>query len=179
MAKSARQIEESLNRMQQLGKRLRLLFSILFALICICTAVVTAMVFTMISDGSVNDPSHTVSVVVPLAYLIICGVGAMTLRGVSSDMAKGESPFTPAHARRISALGWMLVAVTVIELVASPGFVSIAIGPLSLINSPHVMFEELTIPLDMGAILGAVTCFSLSAIWRYGALLQAQAEDLV
>lgn len=179
MANSAQQIEESLNRMQRLGKRLRLLFTILFVSICICMVVVTAMVLAMIIDGTVDDPSHTVSIVVPPAYLIICAVGVMTLRGVSSDMAKGESPFTLAHARRISALGWMLVVIVVAELVVSPGFVAIAIGPLSFINEPYAMFEKLTMPLDMGAVLGAITCFSLSAIWRYGALLQAQTEDLV
>lgn len=179
MANSAQRIEESLNRMQRLGKRLRLLFTILFVLICICMVVVTAMVLAMIIDGTVDDPSHTVSIVVPPAYLIICAVGVMTLREVSSDMAKGESPFTLAHARRISALGWMLVVIVAVELVASPGFVAIAIGPLSFINEPYAMFEKLTMPLDMGAVLGAITCFSLSAIWRYGALLQAQAEDLV
>lgn len=179
MAKSARQIEESMNRMQQLGKRLRLLFTILVVLICICTAVIAVMVFAKISDGLVNDPSRTVSVFVPLAYMFICCVGAMTLRGISGDMANGESPFTLIHARRIRALGWMLVVVAGIELVTSPGFMSITVGPFSLINAPYAMFDELTMPLDIGAIIGAITCFSLSSIWRYGALLQSQAEDLV
>lgn len=179
MAKSAQQIEESLIKMRQLGKRLRLLFSILLALVCLCLAAVAAVALSMVADGSISDPSNTVSIVVPPLYLVICGAGAMVLRGISCDMAKGESPFTAAHARRIGALGWMLLAVAAIELIASPGFVSIVLGPLSLISSPHEMFEELTVPLDMGAVLGAIACFSIAAIWRYGALLQTQAEDLV
>ena len=79
----------------------------------------------------------------------------------------------------LGTLGWLLVAVTVIEIIVSPGFVSLVIGPFSFISAPHVMFEELTIPLDLGSILGAIACFSISAIWSYGALLQTQAEDLV
>lgn len=179
MANGARQIEDSLNRMQRLGKKLRLLFTVLLVLICICSAVVAVMVLGKISNGLIVDSSHTVSVVVPLAYLIICGMAALTLRGISGDMAEGESPFTFAHARRIGALGWMFVAVAIIEVITSPGFVAIALGPFFFVSAPQEMIEGLTIPLDMGAILCAVTCFSLSAIWRYGTLLQAQAEDLV
>ena len=179
MAKSAQQIEESLAKMQRLGRRLSLIFTVLFALACISLCVVTTIVFTMISRGALHDPSCTVSIIVPPMYLVICGVGAMTLRGIGQDMARGESPFTVSHSRQISVLGWLLVAVTVIEIIVSPGFVSLVIGPFSFISAPHVMFEELTIPLDLGSILGAVACFSISAIWSYGALLQTQAEDLV
>lgn len=179
MAKSAQQIEESLRRMRELGKKLKLLFTALLIVIGISAAVVAVIVISMIADGSVSDSTHTVSIAVPPVYLLICGIGAMTLRGMSCDMARGESPFTLKHAQRICLLGWMFVAAVVIEAITSPGFVSIVIGPFSLINSPQAMFEEPTIPLDMGGILGAIVCFALSSIWRYGALLQKQSEGLV
>lgn len=179
MANGARQIEDSLKRMQRLGKKLQLLFTVLLILICICAAAVAVMVLGMISKGMIADSTRTISIIVPLAYLIICGVGALILRGISGDMAEGESPFTFAHARRIGVLGWMFAVAALIEMITSPGFVAIALGPFSLVGAPQEMFEGLTIPVDMGAILCAITCFSLSAIWRYGTLLQAQAEDLV
>lgn len=179
MAKSIQQIEESLKTMRELGQRLKLFFTVLLVMIGVCTAIVIATVVSMIADGSVSDLSHTVSIIVPPAYLLICGTGAMVLRGMGCDMEKGESPFTLKHARNIRVLGWTFVVVTAIELIVSPGFMSIAVGPFSLINAPQAMFEELTIPLDMGGILGAIACFSLSAIWRYGALLQRQSEGLV
>lgn len=179
MARSAQQIEDSRLKMQRLGQGLSALFTGLAVLICACMVVIAIAMVMMILKGVSSDSSSTVSILVAPTYLVICGAAALTLRGISRDMAQGDSPFTAPHARRISLLGWLLVVVAVIELVASPGFMAFTIGPFSLINSPQAMIEELTLPIDMGAVLGAIACFSIAAIWRYGALLQEQAEDLV
>ena len=87
--------------------------------------------------------------------------------------------FTLSHARRISIIGWLFVAAAIGDLLFSPGFLSIVIGPFDLLGNAYSMFENLVLPIDIGAVLGAVCCFSISAIWRYGALLQDQTEDLV
>lgn len=179
MARSARQIEESQLKMQRLGQKLSALLTGLAILICACMVVITVVMLRMIVDGVSSDPTNTVPVIVAPLYLIICGAAALTLRGIGRDMARGDSPFTVPHARRINLLGGLLVAVAIIELVFSPGFMAFVIGPFSFINSPQAMVDGLALPIDMGAFLGAIACFSLSAIWRYGALLQEQAESLV
>ena len=165
MVNSAQKIDKSIQKMMTLGRRLGILFTALFIAVCCCSVVVVISIGLMAAQGNLYDPSKTVSVVVPLMYLLIFGGATWTLRGISMDMAHGESPFTLSHARRISIIGWLFVAAAIGDLLFSPGFLS--------------MFENLALPIDIGAVLGAVCCFSISAIWRYGALLQDQTEDLV
>lgn len=179
MTNRAQQIEGSRLEMQRLGKRLNALFTVLVVLVCACMVVITVIMLRMIMDGISSDPADTVLVIVAPLYLVICGAAALTLRSIGRDMARGDSPFTVAHARRINLLGGLLIIVAIIEFVFSPGFIAFAVGPFSFINSPQAMVDGLTLPIDMGALLGAIACFSLSAIWRYGALLQEQAEGLV
>ena len=171
MPNSAKKIDESIAKMLRLGRKLELLFTGLFIVLASFSAIAIGVFALAICKGKLFDSSNTVSVLVPLMYMLICCGATWTLRRISRDMARGDSPFTVAHARRIAAIGWTLVA--------SPGFISITLGPIFLVNSPSAMFDELTLPVDVGAILGAVCCFSLAAIWRYGSLLQDQTEDLV
>lgn len=179
MPKSAQQVEESLGKMKRLGRRLTALFTALLALIAVGGAIVLGITVAGLLGGRALDPSHTVTAVTGVLYLAICGVGAFIMRGISADMARGASPFTVSHAHGICVLGWAFVAVALIELAFSPGFIAVAAGPVTLISAPQAMVEPATLPIDMGAVLGAVACFSVAAIWRYGALLQEQAEDLV
>lgn len=179
MPNSAKKIDESVAKMLRLGRKLELLFTGLFIVLASFSAIAIGVIALAICKGKLFDSSNTVSVLVPLMYMLICCGATWTLRRISRDMARGDSPFTVAHARRIAAIGWTLVAVSLVELVASPGFISITLGPIFLVNSPSAMFDELALPVDVGAILGAVCCFSLATIWRYGSLLQDQTEDLV
>lgn len=179
MVNSAQKIDKSIQKMMTLGRRLGILFTALFIAVCCCSVVVVISIGLMAAQGNLYDPSKTVSVVVPLMYLLISGWATWTLRGISMDMAHGESPFTLSHARRISIIGWLFVAAAIGDLLFSPGFLSIVIGPFDLLGNAYSMFENLALPIDIGAVLGAVCCFSISAIWRYGALLQDQTEDLV
>ena len=179
MENSAQKIDKSIQKMMTLGRRLEILFTVLFITACCCSLVVVTSIGLMVAQGNLYDPSKTVSVVVPLMYLMISGGATWTLRGISRDMAHGESPFTLSHARRISIIGWFFVVAAIGDLLISPGFLSIVIGPFDLLGNAYSMFENLALPIDIGAVLGAVCCFSISAIWRYGALLQDQTEDLV
>mgnify|MGYP000680053665 CR=1 FL=1 len=134
----------------------------------------------MAAQGNLYDPSKTVSVVVPLMYLLISGGATWTLRGNQHGHGSwANRPLPFSHARRISIIGWLFVAAAIGDLLFSPGFLSIVIGPFDLLGNAYSMFENLALPIDIGAVLGAVCCFSISAIWRYGALLQDQTEDLV
>lgn len=179
MARSAQQIEESRAKMQRLGRRLSMLFTGLVGLSFVCAVVATIVAVMRILSGASFDSSGIVPIIAAPMHLVIWGAGALTLRGICKDMARGDSPFTTAHARRISLFGGLLVAVATIELVASPGFIALTVGRFVFISSTQCILEDLALPVDVGAILGAVSCFSISAIWRYGALLQEQAEDLV
>lgn len=179
MENDAQKIDESLDRMHRLGGKLELLFTALFVATCCCLLMAIVAIVLMLRNGTTSDSSNTVSVLVPLMYLLICCAVVWTLRGISKNIAKGESPFSREHARRISALGWMFVATMVIELIASPGFLSIVFGPFNFMVSAYAAFENLSIPVDVTAMLGAICFHSLAMIWRYGALLQEQTEDLV
>lgn len=113
---SAQKIDKSIQKMMTLGRRLGILFTALFIAVCCCSVVVVISIGLMAAQGNLYDPSKTVSVVVPLMYLLISGGATWTLRGISMDMAHGESPFTLSHARRISIIGWLFVAAAIGDL---------------------------------------------------------------
>lgn len=178
MENSAQKIDKSIQKMMTLGRWLAIMFTALLVALCCCSLVAVISIGLMAAQGNIYDSSKMVSVVVPLMYLMISGGVTWALRGISVDMAHGESPLILSHARRISIIGWLFVVAAVGDLLILPRFLSIVIGPFDLLGNTYSMFENLTLSIDIGAVLGAVCCFSASAIWRYGALLQDQTEDL-
>lgn len=179
MTRSALQIEQSIARMRRLGRWLSWLFTAFFVGVCGVLATVAVVTVPRVVAGEFADLSGTVSIFTPVLDCVIWGAGALILRAVSVDMARGASPFTVQHARSIRLMGWLLLLEAVLELAFSPGFLSIALGAFQLVGFPGRMVEAASIPIDAGVILGAIVCFSMSAIWHYGALLQEQTEDLV
>lgn len=178
MENSAQKIDKSIQKMMALGRRLAIMFTALLVALCCCSLVVVISIGLMAAQGNIYDPSKMVSVVAPLKYLMISGGATWALRGISVDMTRGESPLIFSHARRILIIGWLFVVAAVGDLLFLPRFLSIVIGPFDLLGNAYSMFENLTLPIDIGAVLGAACCFLASAIWHYGALLQDQTEDL-
>ena len=80
MVNSAQKIDKSIQKMMTLGRRLGILFTALFIAVCCCSVVVVISIGLMAAQGNLYDPSKTVSVVVPLMYLLISGGATWTLR---------------------------------------------------------------------------------------------------
>lgn len=74
----------------------------------------------------------------------------------------------------------MFVAGFALNAFVSPGFVEMmSIGELELGLSSDQAGRYPTIPIDVKSVVGAIVCFSLSSVWKYGALLQADSDDFL
>ena len=175
-----------MERMRRLGEVLKLLFGALLVLTAVAFAYAVFLVVQMAMQQGVTlrdwyaDGTTSVSVVSALFTAVVAMAVEFILRGVSADMARGVSPFSEEHAKRIRLLGFLFLASALVTLLSSPGFISMTVGVFRFIDSPsHLFGGVFALPVDLGSLFGAVVSFSLAAIWKYGALLQRQSEELV
>lgn len=174
-----RRIEESLSKMQALGSRLSVLFLVLFILICVSLVVLIVLeIISYVVSSSTPEPYAAFQFGSSILMNAVYGVMLLVMRGVAKDVARGRSPFTFEHARRIKIMAWMFVAGFVLNIVISPDFIQMThIGALDLGLVSDQIGRYPTIHLDVKSLVGAIVCFSLSSVWKYGALLQADSDD--
>lgn len=184
MSQRVRSIEESREKVVRLGKRLSMLFAALLVADCVAAVAFVAFVAFVAagllegSDGS-GALGQGSSFIPVLAAFVTVGAVLFELRLIARDISKDSSPFTAAHARRIRVIGWVFVANALVELLASPGFAAVILGPFEFVVQPSASVDFPVLPVDVGAIAAAIVSFSLSAVWRYGSLIQSQVDDLV
>lgn len=187
MAKKAERIDRSLRGMQRVGKGLSVLFTGLLLLVLLALAYVVFTVFShdMVVDlpWIADDTGFTLFVPMAVVWFAIIVLTLLVLRSISSDMARGISPFTMAHARGINVIGGLFIVNFIAGFFSAQGTIELgADGSASLLarlNSVLLLLGPRPISVDVGSLLAALGCFALAAIWRYGALLQEQTEDLV
>ena len=76
-----------------------------------------------------------------------------------------------------SSLGCFLTGF-VLGILISSGFVSVAnAGGFHIGLASDESANYSVISIDVKSVVGAVVCFSLSSVWKYGALLQADSDD--
>ena len=72
----------------------------------------------------------------------------------------------------------MFVVSFALNLFISPDFIEmIHVGNADIGLVSDQVRRYPTLPLDVKSVVGAVVCFSLSSVWKYGALLQADSDD--
>ena len=160
MTKSIRKIEKALAKLEVLGSRLSCLFLVAFVFVC------------------VFDVSYLMQLTLSLLDFAIYGVILLVMRSIAKDVAQGRSPFTIAHANQIRIIAWLFLTGFVLGILISSGFVSVAnAGGFHIGLASDESANYSVISIDVKSVVGAVVCFSLSSVWKYGALLQADSDD--
>ena len=174
-----RRIEESLSKMRKLGARLSVVFLALFIGLSIyLTVLVTLKVFSCVSSLTPPDPYVMFQFGVSVLMSAVYGVMLLVMRSVAKDVAKGRSPFTFEHAKHIKIIAWMFVVGFILNIFISPDFIEMMhVGDVELGFVSDQVRRYPTIHLDAKSLVGAIVCFSLSSVWKYGALLQADSDD--
>lgn len=179
MTKSTRKIEESLSKMQTLGSRLSVLFLVLFIAVC---ASLVGLVFLDIlgytASSTVPDPYTAFQFASSALVSAVYAVMLLVMRSVAMDVAFGRSPFTFVHAKQIKLIAWMFVIGFILCLFISPNFIEMMhVGEFDIGLVSDQIRRYPTIHIDVKSLVGAIVCFSLSSVWKYGALLQADSDD--
>lgn len=165
--------------MQKLGSRLCVLFLFLFVGLCISLVLFVALeVFSYAMSSKIPDPYTVFEFVSSMLINVVYAAILLVMRSVANDVARGRSPFTVAHANQIKVIAWMFVAGVVLNMFISPDFIELVhFGGFDLGLVSDRLGRYPVISLDAKSLVGAIVCFSLSSVWKYGALLQADSDD--
>lgn len=163
-------IGETLAKLEVLGSRLSVLFSIMFVLVCMSVALfllLEAMDFA--GTGELPNLALIMQLISTLLDFVIYGAMLLVMRSIAKDVACGCSPFTIAHASQIRVVAWLFIAGFVLGILASPGFVSVVdAGGVHVGLASDQLTDYPIVPIDVKSVVGAVVCFSLSSVWKYG-----------
>lgn len=181
MISDMERIEESLKRTKKMCKWVSNVFLALFILFCAaCICFIGLFIFDRINFNSLEDIiPRGLATIVLIVDLVILGGVLFLFRNIFKTISKGDSPFTLKQSRQLMILGILFAVDVVLNLMLSPAFSAVSnIGPVDFgYNSFHATpYPVLTI--NTKSIVGAVVCFALSVVWRYGALLQSETDDL-
>ena len=97
-------IGETLAKLEVLGSRLSVLFSIMFVLVCMSVALfllLEAMDFA--GTGELPNLALIMQLISTLLDFVIYGAMLLVMRSIAKDVACGCSPFTIAHASQIGS----------------------------------------------------------------------------
>lgn len=181
MPGNMQEIVDSLKRIRSLSLKAQLLFTILFILFCVGGFIMLCLAaFNLANPGLL--PFETTleldSFALLFVSLAVWSVFFLTARSIFKEMGAGRTPFTFVHAKRLKRLGWLFVADFILSLLI-PAAYSI-IGQPGSLDAGYIVFQITSSSIasfDLTGLIGAVVCFTLSTIWRYGALLQAESDE--
>lgn len=158
------------------------IFYILLIVIFVGYLALMAIVFAMLAispEGLFSSGTMFLLEGVPLAISIAIGATILfTLIRIFGDLSKRTSPFTVTQARRIAAIGLLLLANAVIEFLISlngASFVTTEGIKAGFIN-PYMTGSAY---INMTFVIAALICFCLSYVFRYGSLLQWLSDETV
>lgn len=195
MDKHLRNINEALTRVTSSCRKVYVFFTV--TLVVYCAIGTLFLAFALFSAGRPNEvgaimippfsanglftPLGIIGIFSMLLSLAITGIALFVMRSIFKDISMGRSPFTMTHVNQIKIIAWLLIADVVIGLVFSPGFFTAFNlgGSYEVGYAAMGDFNPSVLPVDFKGIAGAVFCFALSLIWRYGALLQCEEDDLM
>lgn len=164
-----------------MSKWVSYLFLVLFVLFCVvCVCFIGLLIFNQInSDLSKESFPRALTMSLLVIDLIILGGTLFIIRSIFNNISKGNSPFTVKHSQQLMMLGFFFLIDIVLNLLLSPAFSSITnIGPVEFGYIAPQTTPYPVLSIDIKSIVGTVVCFALSVVWRYGALLQSETDDL-
>ncbi len=175
-------IDKSLRHVQKVSKAFAVVFKVAFVLSCIsCIALITLSILTTLSEVQTSFLSALLNIVPVvlsyLAFVIVLWCPACAFH----DMSKGSSPFNRKQVRRIRLIGILLIASAVTEVLISLGYSNVVQigGDMAIGYGSSSLVAPSPIFIDAKAVIGAVVCFALSAIFSYGAILQEDNDGTV
>lgn len=181
MSKELEHIQESLGKASAACRVLQAAFSIMIICTGIGGAVLLALVIAAIAG--LPFPHFTQQLNLQSALLLAISLALWlalfsVARIIVKDVAQHKNPFTLDHARKIRTLGGFLIAEVCLSFIIPPAFA--AIGNVGMVNIGYVSSATASypvVPIDLGGLLAAFICFALAQVWRYGALLQSEADE--
>ena len=118
-----------------------------------------------------------------LLYAIVYGVLVIlilwNLSQLFAEVDKGEPPFSELQADRLQAIAIVSLTIVGLDVLLSFGFMFQPIPELGFGMVVNDGITEPTLNLNVGMLAFSAIMYSLSAIFRYAALLQQLSDETV
>lgn len=95
------------------------------------------------------------------------------------EIGRGDSPFNALRVRQLQVLGVLFLGAVLAGLFIAPGTEMGAYDGSSVMSFYSSQAPPNSVNIDFGNLGAAVICFALSLIFKYGALLQQETDDLM
>lgn len=181
MDKRISHIREARNKTMLLCNKLHWLFFGGFALYCMIVFAIVVLSLLLPFGSTYLGPYSVVSLL-PVALNVFAGGYALLLIArILRAIGKGSSPFLMQFAREIKVLAIILLAGVVLGVFIEPGSQVGVVDESGLhrMTYKHGGNSDSDVFVDASGLLTSIICFALSTIFRYGAILQQEADDLV
>lgn len=182
MDKRLDQIEKTRQNISRTCKWLSRTFHVFFIAYCLTVVVIAFFALFPLAGFSYVGPNNVILFVPIFCNIAAGGLAIMLIARMLRAIGKGESPFSLSSAQQIKALAIVLMVGVVTGALITPGT---QVGSVSESGAMVLDFlggsndDMYTMHIDLKGLLISIICFALSPIFRYGALLQNEADDLM
>lgn len=162
-----------------ISKKLSWVFAIAFALYCIVFISIALLILFAPVGYDVLAPTCPFAWLPVFCSILSGGLALFVLTILFRCIGRGESPFTKFASTQFIVIGAVLLLGVVSEALIAPGT---AIGVADGVAAMAVEYNQnpaSTVHIDVKGFIVSISCFALSAIFRYGAILQCEADDLM
>lgn len=139
----------------------------------------TAMGTAIVSSGAGNMTQSIPMAVYILAYGGIVLMAFATLIRMFSDVTQGLAPFSGKQANRLRLIAGLVLVLVVLELVYTASMSYSIIPEMGYSIGINDAYPADSINLNVGMLAFSAIMYSLSALFRYAALLQQLSDDTV
>lgn len=119
----------------------------------------------------------------PVLYSVAYGAFVVlilwNLAKLFNEVDKGEPPFSESQADRLQSIAIIALAIVVLDFLISIGFIFEPAPEIGFGMVANDGIAEPTINLNIGMLVFSAIMYSLSAIFRYAALLQQLSDETV
>lgn len=151
---------------------------------CFFSATVLYLLFWAVVVGSLlGGLSNGLEAGSEVVYAIVSGLFILlilwNLTRLFDQVVKSDEPFSKFQADRLSSISVIALAYVVLDLLVSFGFMFQPAPELGFAVVANDGIAEPTLNLNVGMLAFSAIMYSLSAIFRYAALLQQLSDETV
>lgn len=179
MDKRAIAIHRYRDSLTSISKVLQWVFLVAFFAYLVVVVAVVAFALLPPSGFTRIEPASGI-LLLPIACNVAAGGTALLLISLMfRKIALGLSPFCPSVSKALAVLGGVLLIGVASDALIAPGTQIGSISATSMMTFDYGGSSQNTFNFDGKGLLISIFCFALSIIFRYGTVLQNEADDLM
>lgn len=179
MDKRLNQMRATRRNMTGLCKWLGWFFTLSFVVYCLAIILVAIVIVLPPIGFDYVGPKNALSFIPIICNLTAGGIALFVVARMLRVVGRGQSPFSMSCARQIKFLAIVLIIGVVAGALITPGTQIGSMGSSNFVVFDFAESEKYDAHIDIKSLFISIICFALSPIFRYGALLQSEADDLM